>query len=271
MNHGKNGGSNQTHKEVDQPNPKEGNGSQSEKDIRPHGLGSKSSIQDRGEQIEDDCHPEGLESNLNPPIENDIVSKGPDSKISAKERGEQASFEIQPEGPYLNIGKAPIEDQTKEVIENEIKNSNLKKSDIRKEEEVGYRSLHTISTYSKEELISIFQCLYGGIELLFLALEPRSIIPNYSKDLEKSKNNQDIEYTIIQILILFKKIDDFQKSSPNSRLPKDQKTLKVWQKAYFELKDQETEERNQYSLILREIILGVTQNDFRPISKKEIK
>ena len=72
-------------------------------------------------------------------------------------------------------------------------------------------------------------------------------------------------------MILFKKIDDFQKSSPNSRLPKDRETLKVWQKAYFELKDQEDEERNDYSLILREIILGVTQNDLKQISKQDIK
>ena len=70
---------------------------------------------------------------------------------------------------------------------------------------------------------------------------------------------------------IFKIIDDYQNSSPNSRLPKDRETLKIWQKAYFELKDQEDEERIYSSLILREIILGVTQNDFRPISKKDIK
>ena len=73
MNHGENGDSNKTQKEVDHSNPKEENRSQPE---------------------------------------NDIVPKGSDSNSLTQERGEHNSFEIQHEGTDLKVGSPPIEDQT---------------------------------------------------------------------------------------------------------------------------------------------------------------
>ena len=269
MSQRENGSSNQYHQEIDQSNLDQENkillyivhmqheGSSSNNLIRKTGAIRNTNIRTRS-----------LDSNIRYlPFKKDMQHEGSGSKNSTQDRATQTSFEIQPKDLDLRVINPPIEDQNKEVMKNEIKESNFKKSDIKKEADLVDLSPHS---YSKEELISIFKSLYGWIELLLLELEPRSIIPNFSTSIE-ILNKQDIEYIINQILILFKKIEDYQKSSPNSSLPKDRETIKIWQKAYFELKDQETEERNDYSLLLREIILGVTQNDFRPISKKDIK
>ena len=274
MSRGENGGSNQGHQEIDQQNPKEINGSQSDiVDMTPGRLSSKIKSQNKKEdRIKIYPPSQAKNSNIrNPPIEIEKMPLNPDSIIPKKEREAQTSFEIGTEGPFINVGKTPIEDQNKEVMENELEKSNLKKTDKIKEEEVGDHSSQTTSTSSKKGIIWVITALYGWIELLFLELEPGSITPNYSKKFEIKGDRQDIDDIINQILEIFKIIDDYQNSPPNSSLPKDRETLKVWQKAYFELKDQETEERNYYSLLLREIILGVTQNDFKPISRKDIK
>ena len=126
MNHGNNEDSNEDHQEIDQQNPNQ----------------------------ENRCQPYIL----------DVKPRGPDSKSSTQKRGPQTSFEIQSEGLESNVRNLQIEDHNKEVMEIDIENSNLKKSDIRKEADLGDRSPHT---YSKEELISIFDSLYGWIELLF--------------------------------------------------------------------------------------------------------
>ena len=59
------------------------------------------------------------------------------------------------------------------------------------------------------------------MDLLFLELEPGSITPNYSKKLKISGDRQDIDDIIIQILEIFKIIDDYQYFSPHSSLPKE--------------------------------------------------